>query len=324
MLGVFGRVSRVRELGLEPDVVYVGLDRVNRFAEGVVPLLWVPKTSELEEGVVDAYGRRHLFAFGNSGCIANPRVVGRALKAVERVFELGFRRVMLDAIRLPSPVNGLLFLTTCFCSHSLELCPELGYLRNRVRAVLHSASAGDVVEVLEELAHARTAHVEYMLSVLYDMARELSVELVAAVFPYPLSRYVGQEPAVLKRYLSEVHVMLYHRCPGAACLNAELRGLTGTLNILRLGYGEIQEVIRSITGLELGVKEIAELDNGIALEHVEKLMDINRSIYGDAFTPILWLDDEVAPRLKRYLKKHRRIDVFAPLDRYHQAGLSDT
>ena len=312
MLGVFGRVSRVRELGLEPDVVYVGLDRVSGFAEGVVPLLWVPKTSDLGEGVVDAYGRRHLFAFGDSGCITNPRVVGRAAKAIEKVHEPGYKKVMLDAVRLPSPVDGLLFLTTCFCSHSLELYPELGYLRNRVRAVLHSVSAGDVVEVLEELAHASAAHVEYMLSVLYDSARELDIELVAAVFPYPLSRYVGQEPAVLKRYLSGVHVMLYHRCLGASCLNAELRGLTGTLNILRLGYGEIQEVIRSITSLELGVKEIMELDNGIALEHVEKLMDISRSIYGDAFTPILWLDNEVAPMLKRYLKKHHRIDVFAP------------
>ena len=312
MLGVFGGVSRVRELGFEPGVVYVGLDRVNRFAEDVVPLLWVPKTSELEEGVVDVYGRRHLFAFNNSGCVANPRIVERAAKAIEKVYEFGYRKVMLDAVRLPSPVDGLLFLTTCFCSHSLELCPELGYLRNRVKAILHGADARDVVEVLEELAYARAAHVKYTLSVLHDKAKELGIELVAAVFPYPLSRYVGQEPAVLKRYLSEVHVMLYHRCPGAACLNAELRGLTGTLNILRLGYGEIQEVIRSITGLELGVKEIAELDNGIALEHVEKLMDINRSIYGDAFTPILWLDDEVAPRLKKYLKKHRRIDVFAP------------
>ena len=312
MLGVFGRVSRVRELGLGPDIVYIGLDKVSGFVEGVVPLLWVPKASDLEEGVVDVYGRRYLFAFSNSGCVANPRVVGRAVKAVERVYELGFRKVMLDAVRLPSPVDGLFFLTTCFCSHSLELYPGLGHLRNKIKSVLYGASVDDLLEVLEELAYARAVHVEYMLSVLYDMAREFGMELVAAVFPYPLSRYVGQEPAVLKRYLSEVHVMLYHRCPGAACLNAEVRSLAETLNILRLGYGEIQEVIRSITGLELGVKEIAELDNGIALEHVEKLMDINRSIYGDAFTPILWLDNEVAPRLKNYLKKHHRIDVFAP------------
>ena len=51
MLGVFGDVSRIRELGLEPDMVYVGLDRVNSFAENAVPLLWVPEASGLEEGL---------------------------------------------------------------------------------------------------------------------------------------------------------------------------------------------------------------------------------------------------------------------------------
>lgn len=84
MLGVFGRVSRIRELGFEPDVVYVGLNRLSGFNAKTVPLLWVPATSSLEEGVVDVYGRRYLFAFRNSGCIANPRIVERAVEVLEK------------------------------------------------------------------------------------------------------------------------------------------------------------------------------------------------------------------------------------------------
>ena len=168
-----------------------------------------------------------------------------------------------------------------------------------------------MVEVLEELAHARATHVEYMLSVLHDKARELGIELVATVFPYPLSRYVCQEPAVLKRYLSEVHVMLYHRCSGAACLNAELRGLAETLHILGLSHGDVAEVVRRVSGLELGVEEIWGLDKGIAIGHVEKLMELNKGVYGDRYVPIIWLDDVTTPRLGRYLENYRNLDLFA-------------
>ena len=142
-----------------------------------MPLLWVPKAESLAEGVVDVYGRRHLFAFSNSGCIACSKIVERAVSAVEKVGRLGFGKVMLDAVRLPSPVDGLLFLTTCFCSYSHELCPELGCLRDEVRDALCRASASDILQVLEGLAHARAVHVEYMLSALRDKARELGINL---------------------------------------------------------------------------------------------------------------------------------------------------
>jgi len=211
MLGVFGDVLKVRRLGYEPDVIYIGLDKIRGFDAKVNPLLWVPRATSLEEGVVDVYGRHYLFAFGNSGCIANPNVVRRGMEALERVYELEYRRVMLDAIRLPSPVDGLFFISTCFCGYSLKLCPRLSYLRDKIRATLHGASAAGITELLEELAYVRAIHVEYLLSLLYDKAKELGIELIATVFPYPLSRYVGQEPKILRKYLSEVHVMLYHK-----------------------------------------------------------------------------------------------------------------
>jgi len=43
MKGAFGNIERVRKLGFEPDVVYVGLEKIQRHEENVVPLLWVPK-----------------------------------------------------------------------------------------------------------------------------------------------------------------------------------------------------------------------------------------------------------------------------------------
>lgn len=109
---------------------------------------------------------------------------------------MGYRRITLDAVRLPSPVDGLFFLTTCFCSYSHRLYPRLAVLRSRVRESLHRPSIGDLIDVLEELAYARAVHVEYALSILHDRTRELGVELVAAVFLYPLSRYVGQDRGI--------------------------------------------------------------------------------------------------------------------------------
>ncbi len=310
MLGVFGDVLKVRKLGYEPDVIYIGLDKIRGFDDRVVPLLWVPWAVGLREGVVDVYDRYYLFAFGNSGCIANPSIVRRAIEALERVYELGYRRVMLDAIRLPSPIDGLFFLSTCFCRYSLELCPRLSHLRNKIRATLHRASAVDIIELLEELAYVRAVHVEYLLSIIYDKARELGMELTAAVFPYPLSKYVGQEPKVLKRYLREVHVMLYHMCPGAACLNAEIKQLVEILTALGIKYDEVQELLRRVTGLELSMGEVKGLDRGLDIRHVEVLAELNRHVCGDAYVPILWLDSDSMDILEEFVKRYHRLDVF--------------
>jgi len=38
MIGMFGNIGKVRKLRLEPDVVYVGLDKIQKYEENVVPL----------------------------------------------------------------------------------------------------------------------------------------------------------------------------------------------------------------------------------------------------------------------------------------------
>jgi len=65
---------------------------------------------------------------------------------------------------------------------------------------------------------------------LYDKARELGVELEAAVFPPSLAWLVGQNYREIMNFLSKVHVMLCHKCDGAACLNHEILSL---YNIVR-------------------------------------------------------------------------------------------
>ena len=312
MIGVFGDVDRVRSLGVEVGEVFRGASTLGEFVKGVTPLIWVPKASSLSEGVEDAYGRRYLFAFGNSGCIANPGVVDRLLSAIERLGSLGFKKVLLDAARLPSPIDGLFFVSTCFCSHSLGLCPSLASVRSVVKRLLHGASLSELLELLEELAEARATHVDYILARARDKARELGVELVAAVFPYPLSKLVGQDPKVLRRYLREVHVMLYHRCPTAACLNAELRSLVEVAKLLGIPLDQARELVKRVAGLELSVSEIENLDKGIDLKHVERLANLNREVYGSAFVPILWLDSDTEGRIREFAEKFGRIDVFAP------------
>ncbi len=310
MLGVFGDASRLVRHGFKPGVIYKSLEKLSGFEPGVVPFLWVPLASSPGEGVVDVHGRHYLFAFGNSGCIAHPGIIKKSLDTLERAGMLGYKRVMLDAVRLPSPVDGLFFLTTCFCKHSSELYPGVASLAVRVREALYKAGAEKIIGVLEDLATARAVHVEHVLSILYDKARELGIELVAAVFPYPLSRFVGQEPRVLKKYLGRIHVMLYHNCPGAACLNAELESLARTLSILGLDYNEVVWVLEHVGGLRLGIWEIKSLDKGMGIARVEGLMSVNKSVYGDMFTPIVWLDDATMPRLGRYLGEYRGVDVF--------------
>ena len=312
MKGAFGNIERVRKLGFEPDVVYVGLEKIQRHEENVVPLLWVPKAESLEEGVVDVYGERYLFAFNNSGCIANPNIISRALKAIENAHELGYNKIMLDALRLPSPIDGLYFLSTCFCEHSIKLCPRLKKLRSKIKDALRSPSANSILEILDELAEIRAAHVENLLAIIYDESKDLGIELIAAVFPYPVSKYVGQNPKILRSYLSEVHVMLYHKCSGAACLNAEIKGLVNTLRGLGLKEEGVLRVIETIFGLDLKMEEVNSLDDGIGLGHLNALIDLSESTYGNSFVPILWLDEILAHKVNYYANKFRDLDLFAP------------
>lgn len=316
VVGVFGDVSKVEGLGLRVGRVYVGSDSLKVFREGVVPLIWVPEVSGLSEGVVDVWGRYYLFAFGNSGCLVNSFVLKRVKGEVERLANLGYDTVMLDAFRGPSPHDGTYFLTTCFCRYSMDLSPKLPKLMLRVKYLLSNysrLSREDVKDLLEGLASVRAEHVEYFLSEVHGIARGLGIKLLGAVFPYPLSKYVGQEPKILKKYLSEVHVMLYHRCGGAACLNRELSALVNTLTyVLKLSIKDVKEFLKELVGTELNYSEIKELAQGVSSSVIEDLMKLNAKVYGDKYVPIIWFDERTKDRIKGYLNMFKDLDVFAP------------
>jgi len=294
MLGAFGDISKLRNLKVLPDVVYLDVEHVKSFKEGVIPIVWAPKASRIADGVEDVDGRHYLF-FGNSGCIAKPSIMRRNMRVMEEMAGLGYRKLMLDAVRLPSPVDGRYFITTCFCRYSVELFPELP---REVRS-LSKPTADALLHLLEELSAARAAHVDYFLSAVYDRARELGIELLAAVFPDPLSRYVGQHPKILKKYISQVHVMFYHKCDGAACLNREVEALSDLLFSMGLDERDVKKVISEITGLSEGRE-------GIPMSSLEKLIDRNRSVYGEALVPILWFDEASA------VGRYRDVDLFIP------------
>ena len=311
-VGVFGDASRVKALGLRPSVVYVDSRKLKAYREGVVPLIWVPLAASAEEGVVDAFGSRSLFAFGNSGCISNPSVQGKVLGELRRLADLGYRAVLLDALRLPSPHDGLLFLSVCFCEHSVSVVPQLERLREEVKHALAEPSPRALRDLLEKLARARAREVEALLGRIREEACELGVELVAAVFPYPLSRYVGQDPRVLYRYLDEVHVMLYHRCSGPACLNHEAYSLYRTFLEIGLGERDALRLLGSVLQVERGDLARSLETEGVPLEMLEVFMRVNGLIYRDKYVPIVWLDEDIAGKVSYYLEEYGRLDLFAP------------
>ena len=49
-----------------------------------VPVVWVPLADASSLGVVDAWGSCGLFAFNNSGCLMNSRVLEGCLRRIER------------------------------------------------------------------------------------------------------------------------------------------------------------------------------------------------------------------------------------------------
>ena len=312
MLGVFGKSWKVGELKLNPDIIYINADKIHRFEDNVVPVIWVPKAIDPDEYVVDIYGDKHLFAFDNSGCIANPKIIERTIKIINKIAELGYNEVLLDALRLPSPFDKNLFLTTCFCKYSLKIYPKLGELRDLIKNVMEDTDAKSLRNIFMELVKARAYHVKNILSILSKKAVQLGLKLSAAVFPYPLSRYVGQEPRIMKNYLNEIHVMLYHKCFGAACLNAEYKNLFELLKTLKLDYNGLKEIFQHVTGFRIGSDATKYFTEGLGIKYIEEALEANRRIYGDKFIPILWLDDRLESNLQKFLDKYEKLDLFIP------------
>jgi len=95
--------------------------------------------------------------------------------------------------------------------------------------------------------------------------------------------------------------MFYHKCDGAACLNREVEALSDLLFSMGLDEKSVKKVLSEITGLSEGRE-------GIPMSSLEKLIDRNRSVYGEALVPILWLDEASVG----YVGRYRDVDLFIP------------
>jgi len=192
---------------------------------------------------------------------------------------------------------------------------DLASLKDEIREVL-SRKRIDIDNfryLLEELVKARKTLIELILAEAHDYAEALGINLIAAVFPYPLSKYLGQDPEILRKYLREIHVMLYHKCPGAACLNKEIYTLIHILSSIGFSADQALEMAKYLTGIDLDVDEVnILLGQGLKTYWIEKLIDQNARIYREKFVPIIWLDNETKGVARNIIRKYNYVDLFVP------------
>ena len=304
MAGVYGSLEKALKLGLNITEYYAKPDP--NIARGVrgrvlnyVPVIWVPETSNPSEGVVDIYGEQRLFAFSNSGCISNPNIRKRVIGKVREVAtRLEAKALVLDALRFPSPHDGGT-LYSCFCSHCRSVMKELGVnpeeLKSRLRSlvkVLHRYPylSQDLTEALHTWVRVRQHVVCEVLSMIRDEARQYGLRLWAALFPPSLAWLAGQNYEPIKQSLDEAHVMLYHKCGEAACLNHELQSLAELIT-KNQDKEQARTTLRILTGLSIENPfklEAKGLDTGIILEEVARA----KALLGGKAVPILQLDSQ--------------------------------
>lgn len=202
------------------------------------PLIWVPETKDPRLGVVNIFGSRKLFAFNNSGCPANPLVQESALKRIENAVSLtNANTVILDALRYPSPYDMETFFS-CFCEHCQEFMKSMGInpheLKNSLKLLLKEIHKypylpPKFMNSFYSYILFKQTIIENFAAQIHKLAENLNIKLWAATFPPSLAWMVGQNYSALSKYIDEFHIMLYHKCNGAACLNKEIASLINLL-----------------------------------------------------------------------------------------------
>ena len=306
-LGVYGSLAKAESMGLCVTEHYGPLDpRASHAAQEnglrYIPVIWVPETKDPGEAVVNAWGRRGLFAFQNSGCITHPHTRKRAReKIVQAATQLEAPAVILDALRFPSPHDGEL-LYSCFCPHCTRVMEKHGIdPQNLQTSIARLARAlpqypylgGTLLRTFATWVEVRQSLVVGFLEELRDEARRCGLRLWAALFPPSLAWLVGQNYTLLEPHLDEIHIMLYHRCGGAACLNHELNSLARLLK-----GGGATPALRRLTGQNLGDMEHLE-HRGLQPETLVEEAETARSLLGDKAVPILQLDPQGRETAKR-------------------------
>ena len=268
-----------------------------------VPVIWVPETKDPKLGVVDIWGNQKLFSFNNSGCPANPTVQENAIKRLENVISsTESNAVILDALRFPSPYDGKTFFS-CFCTYCQKHMKNLGIDPDELKNLLidtlknlhkYPHISPKDLQALTSLIHIKQIIIEDFIKKIYETAKSLNVSLWAAVFPPSLAWLLGQNYTLLSKYVDEFHIMLYHKCSGAACLNKEITCLTKTL----------QEVTQeSLENVQYAVYRLTDILTSRSLEELETLgiepnIIVNEAknaihLLGEKAIPTFWYDPQL-------------------------------
>ncbi len=309
LIGVYGDPKRAlreaQQLGLvvEKPIYYTG-EPVD-CQEHIAIVIWAPHTRSTHEAVVDAWGRRGLFAFNNSGCPRNPQVARRFLGRIEELAQKGCK-IVVDALRYPSPHDGRLMLS-CFCTHCLKAQPRLEALRRNLLEAIARRNPESFAQALTELAEARAEAVEELAAQARDKARAYGVGIEAAVFPPSISWLVGQRLDRLARIYDRLQVMLYHKCGGPACHNHEHASLQKLLSSLGL---PVKEALEHLGITPPAPPEILE-EQGTPPAILTDEWRRAASLAGSRAVPILWLDN-ILPRVLDELKPLEKLVLFAP------------
>jgi len=272
-----------------------------------VPVIWVPETKNPKLGVVDIWGNQKLFAFNNSGCPANPKIQENTIKRIENaISSTESNTVILDALRFPSPYDMKTFFS-CFCTHCQKHMKNLGIEPNNLKNSLietlkdfhkYPYISPKGFQALTSLIYIRQIVIEDFLKKIYETAKSLNVSLWAAVFPPSLAWLLGQNYTVLSKYVDEFHIMLYHKCNGAACLNKEITCLTKTLQKITQGPLEnVQYAIYRLTSI-LTSRSLKELET-FGIEPNITINDAKNAIHllGEKAIPTFWYDPQTHEKL---------------------------
>jgi len=303
-IGIYGSLQRAYSRGLRVSEYYARPDmsiakRVSEEGIKYVPVVWVPEAQNLSQGVVNVFGERRLFAFSNSGCISNLGIRDKLLSTIEDVAtKLEVDSVILDAIRFPSPHDGLT-LFSCFCNYCQKVMKDLGIdpekLKLGLRKLIRSLHRYPYVELnsLESLytwIRVRQHIVRELLKLIREKSNNYGLKLWAAIFPPSLAWLVGQNYTFMKDLLDEVHVMLYHRCGGAACLNHEVYSLAKLIS-RDLRDPNTLRVLRMLTGLDIEDLEHLEYE-GLGSEVLVREFINAKNILGGKAVPVFQLSKE--------------------------------
>ncbi len=324
---IYGDLSKVSSVsGSYIDSVVVSWLDVAKKYEDVVKLcsnvsilVWVPYTSDLRFGVVDLWGSRRLFAFNNSGCINNDEIINSRLREVEDVvtrFE-NVNAIILDCIRFPSPFDCEGFFS-CFCDRCLEKAREYSINLEEVRNILKRFlkyvfygfnTSKDIIEYFSDWIFFKQECVRNVVEKFRDLCRRYNVGLWAAIFPPSFSWLVGQNYDMFSKYVDEIHVMLYRKCSGAACLNKEYQMFLKTLmKVLNINCEISKILVQNLTAI-YSEKSIEELENGIEVEILLREL-YKAKIFSEKSIPILWYDEHEKEITNKIIEE-TRLDNYA-------------